>query len=223
MARILAKAGIDADRAVEIHRELLNLWLRDARKISESRSEHVLEEMLQIDSHYERAILSIISRETGKDPSKYHQDIETRTFEFKASSRGNASFSEVRSTLEKIRISHPTITLHVASNAHTSHVRGTLTGASLNGYFGKILGYDLVGFQKTNPKYWQRLLQLINGSVAETIFVGDSKAELRSCNQLGMACIIVDRNGTFDPSILGEDSLIIKNLCQLPEALTNLQ
>lgn len=223
MVRILAKVGIDADRAVEIHRKLLKIWLRDAQKIYKRRSEHVLEEMLHLDSRYEEAILSIISRETGKDPNKYHQDIESRTFEFNASSRGNASFSEVRSALEHIRKSHPTISLHVASNAHTSHVRGTITGASLNAYFRQILGYDRIGFQKTNPKYWPRLLQLIGSTSVDTVFVGDSAVEVQGCAQLGMVCIIVDRNGTFDPSILGEDSLIIKNLCQLPEALTNLQ
>ncbi len=221
--RILGKVGIDADRSVKIHREFLDWWLTEARNIYKASSEQVLEEMFELNGRYEQKLLSLISKHTGKDSHEYYQDIESRTFEFNASSRGNASYPEVKAVLDHLQQTRPKLALHVASNAHSSHVRGTLTGASLNGYFQQILGYDRIGFQKSHPKYWSGLLQLIGGTSIDTVFVGDSAVEAQGCTQLGMTCIIVDRGNVFDASSLGQKSLVIENLHQILDLLPPLE
>jgi HAD superfamily hydrolase (TIGR01509 family) len=221
--RILGKAGIDADRSVKIHREFLDWWLTEARNIYKTSSENFIEEMFQLNGRYELKMLSVISKHTGENPREYYQDVESRSFEFNASSRGNASFPEVKSVLDQLHQSRPNLSLHVASNAHTSHVRGTLTGASLHAYFKQILGYDRIGFKKRHPKYWSRLLQLINGTSDDTVFVGDSAVEAQGCAQLGMTCIIVDRHNVFDASSLSHKSLVIENLHQILELLPHFE
>ncbi|MFW9915841.1 MAG: HAD family hydrolase [Candidatus Thorarchaeota archaeon] len=221
--RILGKADIEAARAVKIHREFLDWWIAEARKIYKDSSEQVIAEMFELNGRYEQKMLAVISQHTGEDPQEYYQDIESRTFEFNAASRGNASYPEVKPALDELQQSWPKLALHVASNAHTSHVRGTLTGASLTGYFKQILGYDRIGFQKRHPKYWSRLLQLISGTSDETIFVGDSAVEVQGCAQLGMPCIIVDRHNIFDASSLGHKHFLIENLHQILELLPRLE
>jgi FMN phosphatase YigB (HAD superfamily) len=219
--RVLGKVGIDSERAIKYHRQLLGWWQGEALEIYQNGSEHVLEEMLDLDDRYERFMLSIIAKHAKEPLSNYYADIKSRRFEFRASSRGNASFPEVKSALENIRYSHPNLLLHVASNAHSSHVCGTLVGAHLTTFFSHILGYDRIGFHKTNPKYWSRLLQVINSVSTETVFVGDSQVEIEGCKQAGITFIIVERDGRPDPSINGH-YLAIKNLTQLPAVLRNL-
>lgn len=221
--RILGRAGIDADRSVKIHRDFLDWWLTEARNIYKASSEHVIEEMFELNGRYEQKMLSLISKHTEEDPHEYYQDIESRAFEFNASSRGNASYPEVKSVLDHIHHSRPNLSLHVASNAHSSHVRGTLTGASLIPYFRQILGYDRIGFQKSHPKYWSRLLQLIGGTSVDTVFIGDSAVEVQGCTQLGMTCIVVDRYNVFDASSLGHKHFLIENLHQILELLPHLE
>ncbi|MHA2272845.1 MAG: HAD family hydrolase [Candidatus Hodarchaeales archaeon] len=108
-------------------------------------------------------------------------------------------------------------------DAHSSHVRGTLTGAFLTRYFKQILGYDRIGFQKRHPKYWPKLLQLIGGTSVDTVFVGDSAVEVQGCTQLGMPCIVVDRYDVFDTSSLGHKHFLIENLHQILDLLPPLE
>ncbi|MHA2368289.1 MAG: hypothetical protein ACXADX_05650 [Candidatus Hodarchaeales archaeon] len=98
-------------------------------------------------------------------------------------------------------------------DAHSSHVRGTLTGAFLTRYFKQILGYDRIGFQKRHPKYWPKLLQLIGGTSVDTVFVGDSAVEVQGCTQLGV----------FDTSSLGHKHFLIENLHQILDLLPPLE
>ncbi|MFX0113595.1 MAG: HAD family hydrolase [Candidatus Hodarchaeota archaeon] len=220
--RVLGRVGIDSERAIKYHRQLLDWWQKQALEIYKSRSERVLEEMSNLDDRYEQAMLSIIAKHTEKPLNEYYLDIESRGFEFRASSQGNGSFPDVKPALENIRHSYPNLLLHVASNAHSSHVRGTLVGAHLTTYFSCILGYDHIGFHKTNSQYWSRLLQAINGNSAETVFVGNSQEEIEGCKKVGITCIIIERDEVPDHSISG-NYLTIKNLSEVLPVLNNLE
>ncbi len=191
--RIFTKLGINQNEAKNYHKEALRWWMSEVKSIYNRKTEQTLEEMQELDQKYEEKIITNLTKHLVDIPQELRNEIESRNYEFRVGSSGDASFPETRKVLMSIQKEFPDIDLIVASNAHTSHVKGSLVGANIASFFNKKIGYDKIGYMKSHWKYWTKLLDFIDGSARDSIFIGDSQIEAEYCLALGIQCILIDR------------------------------
>lgn len=87
-------------------------------------------------------------------------------------------------------------------------------------YFDLVLGEGLIGYRKTEPKYYARALKFSNSRARETVVIGDTLThEVLPAKSVGIKTIWVNRKD----EIAGEEAKPDHEVKNLLEALNHLQ
>ncbi|MHA2000004.1 MAG: HAD family hydrolase [Promethearchaeota archaeon] len=200
LQEILVPLGMTRQQINSIHARVQVAWVRAFRALNDVPDGEVhdvdafLSKIKKINDDWNNGILSQIPedlRDSIRD--KFH----TFTLEYNVMSRVTKStlFRDVERVLEELsRIDG--IVLHVASSASSYHVRGTLEGQGIAGYFTSIFGYDTVSAPKKAPHgyYFEQMIKISGAIPEKSIFIGDSLEEATLSKKFGMRYVMVNRN-----------------------------
>lgn len=101
-------------------------------------------------------------------------------------------YPEARTALQELH--EVGIQMSLASSAFTRHIYGVLAGCRLFGFFEKIIGLDTTKCLKSNIRYFQKALEIINTPAEYCIFIGNSINEIKFPKALGCRVITVTRD-----------------------------
>ena len=84
-----------------------------------------------------------------------------------------------------------------------------------------IISADL-RLRKPNPKIFQRMLEMLNLTAPDVLFVGDTPHhDVGGAKAVGMAAAWISRHALALPGGVAQPDYIIRDLAELPEVLEN--
>jgi len=103
--------------------------------------------------------------------------------------------------------------LCMASNAHSLHCEGVLSGCGLRNHFICAFGPDLVNCATKSPDFYRRLCAHIGVHPEQAIVVDDNAAPLAMAAEIGLRTVLVGAGG-------GAPDVRIVSLAELPDLVT---
>ncbi len=111
--------------------------------------------------------------------------------------------------------------LCMASNAHSLHCEGVLTGCGLRGHFICAFGPDLVNCATKSAEFYRRLCAHVGVRPAQGILVDDGLAPLAMAAETGMRTVLVDRTHPGEGGAAVPDETL-GDIAELPAAVARL-
>jgi HAD superfamily hydrolase (TIGR01509 family) len=132
---------------------------------------------------------------------------------FECPLRACAPFPGAREAVEEL--ARQGYRLCLASNAHSLHCEGVLTGCGLRQHFVCAFGPDLVNCPTKSPKFYRRICEYVGVRPEQAILVDDNAVPLAMARSIGMSTVFVKHEQTREaPGI--EADVRIAGIADLP-------
>jgi phosphoglycolate phosphatase len=134
--------------------------------------------------------------------------------------RASAVYPGGRELLE--RAAAGGLRLGLCTNKPQEATEGLLAALGLSGWFGAVVGGDVLPVRKPDPGHLAAVLAALGTPPARAAMVGDSRNDLLTARALGVPCVLVSFGYTAVPAAeLGADA-VVDRLEDLPDALARL-
>ena len=112
--------------------------------------------------------------------------------------------------------------LGVCTNKRNANATLLLETLQLDGYFGAIVGADVLAVRKPHPDHLIETVKRAGGDPALAVMVGDSRPDIEAARAAGIPAIAVPHGYSPEPVESLAPDRIVADLAELPEAVMAL-
>ena len=166
-----------------------------------------------------RAMVEQTARECGADDDRDFDALRDLFLaEYKSRPVENTVvYPGVFDVLERLR--DQGVKLGICTNKPEITALTVIPALGLDAYFPVIVCGDTLPYKKPDPRHVHKVIDLLGGDPARSVFVGDSEVDIAAADNAGLPMVLVSYGYPLAPPQELEAAALIDHFSELPDAL----